>query len=194
MNPTPTSSPDARPGSAAPAPSSAAPVPRSAIGRFFAYRGFWIVAVVVYGLDQVTKGLVAARIPYPTYGAPGHVEVIPDFFNLVHVGNTGAAWSILSGRGTWLAGLAILTLVAVYYWRHTLGLRSKTAQLCFGGFCGGAVGNLTDRLLHGHVIDFLDFHFGSYAYPSFNVADIGIVCGVFGYILWSLRQPAEPAG
>jgi signal peptidase II len=54
------------------------------------------------------------------------------------------------------------------------------------------LGNLTDRLMHGHVIDFLDFHFGRYVYPTFNVADAGICVGVIGYILWSLRQPAPP--
>jgi signal peptidase II len=172
---------------------SPSPAPKPALERALAYRRLWVVAVAIYLLDQFTKALVAAKIPFPTYGPPGHLPVIDGFFNLVHVGNTGAAWSILSGRGHWLAGLAIVTLVAIFFWRHTLGLRSKTAQLCFGGLCGGTVGNLTDRVLHGHVIDFLDFHFGTYVYPSFNVADMGIVCGVFGYIMWSLRQPAEPA-
>lgn len=157
-----------------------------------AYRRLWVVAALVYVVDQATKFAIDARIPYPTYGPPGHIEIIPGFFNLVHVGNTGAAWSILSGKGHWLALLAIFTLFAIYYWRHTLGLRDRLAQLCFGGLCGGTVGNLTDRLAHGHVIDFLDFHFGSYIYPSFNVADMGIVCGVFGYIVWSLKQPEAP--
>jgi signal peptidase II len=165
---------------------------KSKIDRVFAYRRLWAVAFTIYVLDQITKTLVAAKIPFPTYGPPGHVVVVEDFFNLVHVGNTGAAWSILSGRGHWLAGLAIVTLVAIFFWRHTLGLRAKIPQLCFGGLCGGTAGNLTDRVLHGHVVDFLDFHFGDYIYPSFNVADMGIVLGVFGYILWSLKQP-EPA-
>ncbi|MBA4138198.1 MAG: signal peptidase II [Opitutus sp.] len=175
-------------------PQSVARNPPSKIDRVFAYRRLWVVAFVVYVLDQLTKTLIAAKLPFPTYGPPRHIVIVEDFFNLVHVGNTGAAWSILSGRGPWLAGLAILTLVAIYFWRHSLGLRSPFAQLCFGGLCGGTAGNLTDRILHGHVIDFLDFHFGSYIYPSFNVADMGIVCGVFGYIVWSLKQPAEPVG
>lgn len=179
--------------SAGPSAASKIETQKSKIDRLLAYRLLWSVAIVVYVLDQVTKGLVVANIPYPTYGPPGHTEVIAGFFNLVHVGNTGAAWSILSGKGHWLAMLAIITLGAIYYWRHTLGLRAKTAQLCFGGLCGGTVGNLTDRVLHGHVIDFLDFHFGDYIYPSFNVADMGIVCGVLGYVVWSLKQPDQPA-
>jgi signal peptidase II len=191
LNPEPHSSASARsaPGSAEAKVKNRRPW----VERLLAYRRLWLVALIIYVLDQVTKTWVAAKIPFPTYGPPWHVEVIPGFFNLVHVGNTGAAWSILSGRGPWLAALAVFTLIAIYWWRHTLGLRSRFVQLCFGGLCGGTVGNLTDRILHGHVIDFLDFHFGRYAYPSFNVADMGIVCGVFGYIVWSLKQPPEPA-
>ena len=168
------------------------PPPTSPLERFARYRVLWAVALTIYVVDQITKFAIDARIPFPTYGPPGHVEIIPGFFNLVHVGNTGAAWSILSGQGHWLALLAVITLGAIFFWRHTLGLRVLIPQLCFGGLCGGTVGNLTDRVLHGHVVDFLDFHFGSYAYPSFNVADMGIVCGVFGYILWSFKQPPEP--
>jgi signal peptidase II len=180
-----------------PARSTAAPAqprienPKPKIARVLAYRRLWLVACAVYVLDQLTKRAIEVRLPYPTYGPPGHVPIIDGFFNLVHVGNTGAAWSILSGRGHWLGVLAVVTLIAIYFWRHTLGLRVPIVQLCFGGLCGGTVGNLTDRLRVGHVVDFLDFHFGSYIYPSFNVADMGIVCGVFGYILWSIRQPAE---
>ncbi|WP_415907737.1 signal peptidase II [Oleiharenicola sp. Vm1] len=166
---------------------------KSKTQRVLAYRRLWLVAFGVYALDQLTKHAIEARLPFPTYGPPAHVPVIDGFFNLVHVGNTGAAWSILSGRGHWLGLLAVATLVAIYFWRHSLGLRHGLVQLCFGGLCGGTVGNLTDRLRVGHVVDFLDFHFGSYIYPSFNVADIGIVCGVFGYILWSLKQPTPPA-
>jgi signal peptidase II len=175
-------------------PQSAVRNPQSALERTLAYRRLWFVAISVYALDQLTKHAIEARLPYPTFGPPGHIEIMPGFFNLVHVGNTGAAWSILSGRGHWLGMLAVATLIAIYFWRHSLGLRNGIAQLCFGGLCGGTVGNLTDRIRVGHVVDFLDFRFGNYIYPSFNVADIGIVCGVFGYIVWSLRQPPESAG
>lgn len=162
--------------------------------RILAYRLFWIVALVVYALDQLTKGWIVAQLEYPTYGPPFHIPVIPGFFNLVHVGNTGAAWSVFSGYGHWLALLALATLLAIFLWRRALGLAHRLPQLCFGLLCGGTVGNLTDRLRYGHVIDFLDFHFGDYIYPSFNVADMGIVCGVALYVIWSLKQPAEPAG
>ena len=157
--------------------------------RILAYRRFWLCLVAAYALDQVTKGMIAARLPFGTYGPGAHIPIIPDFFNLVHVGNTGAAWSMFSGRSITLAALAGATLVAIFFWRHSLGLRQKLSQVCFGLLCGGIVGNLLDRLVHQHVIDFIDLHFGSYVYPTFNVADSGICIGVILYLWQSLRAP-----
>lgn len=196
MTDTPPPTDSSSPAPAEPVPSRKSEIVnrKSVASRLLAYRRFWIVAVCVYVLDQLTKGWIVARLDFPTYGPPFHLPVIEGFFNLVHVGNTGAAWSILSGYGHWLGLFALLTLVAIYFWRHTLGLRSPFVQLCFGGLVGGTLGNVTDRVRYGHVVDFLDFRFGPYAYPSFNVADMGIVCGVFAYVVWSLRQPNQPGG
>jgi signal peptidase II len=175
-----------------PVPTSAAPPPRPWLQRILAYRWLLALAAGVVVLDQATKAWICARLPYPTYGPPRHIAVIDDFFNLVNVGNTGAAWSLFSGRSTFLALLAVATLIAIFAWRRQLGLRLWSVQVSFGLLCGGIVGNLVDRLVHGHVIDFLDFHFGSYIYPTFNVADSGICVGVAIYLLHSLRQPEEP--
>jgi signal peptidase II len=68
-------------------------------------------------------------------------------------------------------------------------LQEAKSQVCFGLLCGGIVGNVIDRLRYGHVIDFIDLHFGSYAYPSFNVADSGICIGVLLYLWQSFREP-----
>jgi signal peptidase II len=166
--------------------------PKSKISRLLAYRRFWLLAAGVLALDQVTKYWISVRLPFGSYGPSGW-EVIPGFFNLVHVGNTGAAWSMFAGRSAALAVLAGATLLAIHFWRRQLGLRQPAAQLAFGLLCGGIVGNLVDRVAYGHVIDFIDLHFGAYTYPTFNVADSAICIGVFWYILWSLKQPA-PAG
>jgi signal peptidase II len=131
-------------------------------------------------------------MPLGTYGAaPGTITLIENFFYLVHVGNTGAAWSMLSGKSTLLATLAGITLLGIYFWRRALGLRERWVQLSFGLLCGGIVGNLIDRIAYGHVVDFLDFHFGNYVYPTFNVADSGICVGVGIYLIYSLRNPPE---
>ena len=158
--------------------------------RVVAYRALLGLAVLIFALDQGSKAWIAARLPFNTYGSPGAIVVIPGFFNLVHVGNTGAAWSLLTGRSPLLALLALATLGAIFFWRRALGLRAPVVQVSFGLLCGGIAGNLADRLARGHVIDFLDFHFGRCVYPTFNLADSGICVGVGIYLLWSLRQPA----
>ena len=173
-------------------PQSAIPHPQSGLGRLRAYRLLLTLGLVVLVLDQATKFWIAARVPFDpmhSHGLGNDIEVIRGFFYIIHVGNTGAAWSMFAGRSMMLALLAAGTLVAIFFWRHSLGLRQPLSQVCFGLLCGGIVGNLIDRLLHGHVIDFLDFHFGSYIYPTFNVADSGICVGVILYVLQSLRQP-----
>ena len=147
------------------------------------------IMLAVIALDQASKAWIVAHLPLGTYGSPGAIPVVRGFFYLVHVGNTGAAWSMLTGRSMLLAALAAATLVAIFLWRRALGLRDRTAQICFGLLCGGIIGNLSDRLVYGHVVDFVDLHFGSYVYPTFNVADAGICCGVVLYLIHSLRQP-----
>ena len=174
----------------APAPVAPGQPPLSRLQRLLAYRLLLILLLAVFGLDQLTKGWIYARMPLGSYGPYAGIEVVPDFFYLVHVGNTGAAWSMFSGKSVFLALLACITLLAIYVWRRALGLRARTTQIAFGLLCGGILGNLVDRLLHGHVIDFLDFHFGSYVYPTFNIADSGICIGVILYIWHSLRHPA----
>lgn len=179
-----------------PSPAPRAPVTPPPAGRpggfsrLLTYRRLLILAVIVLVADQITKLAIVAHLPYGTYGAErGAITVIRNFFYLVHVGNTGAAWSMFSGQSVLLAILAVCTLVAIVVWRHALGLKEPRTQLAFGLLCGGIVGNVVDRLRYGHVVDFIDLHFGSYVYPSFNVADSGICIGVVLYLWQSLREP-----
>lgn len=162
---------------------------KSALDRLLAYRVLLTLTLVILALDQLTKAWIAARLPFPTYGDPGGaIPIVKGFFYLVHVGNTGAAWSMFSGQSVMLAVLAAATLVAIWFWRSALHLRERLPQIAFGLLCGGIVGNLLDRLRHGHVVDFVDLHFGTYIYPTFNVADSGICVGVFLYLWQSLRE------
>lgn len=192
-DPAPFTPPPAAPG-AEPASVAAAhlPAPPTRGSRIRAYRTLWTLALSVFGLDQLTKLWIVAHVPFDplhSHGAGGDIEVIRGFFYIIHVGNTGAAWSMFSGRSVTLAMLALATLIAIYFWRHSLGLKNRLSQVCFGLLCGGIVGNLVDRLVHQHVIDFIDLHFGSYIYPTFNVADSGICVGVLLYLWQSLRAP-----
>lgn len=174
---------------ASPASDPAPARPVSPMRRALAYRVFWACALGVGSLDQLSKGWIALRLPYPTYGESGAICVVRDFCYLVHVGNTGAAWSLFSGRSVLLALLAGATLAAIFFWRRSLGLRDRLAQISFGLLCGGIAGNLLDRLRHGYVVDFLDLHFGHYVYPTFNLADAGICTGVGLFLIFSLRHP-----
>ena len=177
-------------------PQSAIRDPQSLTQRIRSYALLWWIALAVFLADQATKLWIWKRIPFnPLHIHDGvaDIEVIRGFCYIIHVGNTGAAWSMFTGRSVMLALLAAGTLIAIYFWRHALGLRDRLSQVCFGLLCGGIVGNLLDRLLHQHVIDFIDLHFGSYVYPTFNVADSAICVGVMLYLWQSLRAPTARA-
>ncbi len=168
--------------------------PPTRLQRILRYRLLYVIALTLFVLDQATKLWVVKTIPFNPYHLHDehHARTIIDgFFYLIHVGNPGAAWSILSGQSTFLALFAFATLIAIFFWRRTLGLHLRAIQISFGLLCGGIVGNLLDRLIHKHVIDFIDLHFGSYIYPTFNIADSGIVVGVVLYLWHSFRTPAR---
>ena len=167
------------------------------------YKLLFLTAVIVFVLDQVTKAWIFhhPELPLGSYFYPDSIPVIDGFFYIVHIGNEGAAWGMFHGYGSVLVLFALLALVAIYKLRHSLELHRRPMQLAFGLLIGGVLGNLVDRLLHGHVIDFLDFHFPfsipyllpEGRYPAFNIADCGIVIGVFSYITLSFFQKEPPA-
>ncbi|MGJ8641065.1 MAG: signal peptidase II [Opitutaceae bacterium] len=159
------------------------------------YRRLFITAVIVFVLDQLTKTWIFNHpdLPLDSYFYPDSIEVIKGFFYIVHIGNEGAAWGMFSGYGGILAVFAVLALFAIYKFRESLELHRKSMQFAFGLLTGGVLGNMVDRLIHGHVIDFLDFHLPfsipyllpGGRYPAFNIADCGIVVGVFIYMVIS---------
>ena len=130
-------------------------------------------ALVLYVADQVTKALVVANVPL---GA--RYDVIGDLVQLWHVRNTGAAFSILPGA-TWL--FVPVTLVAigmVVYFHRTLRDRGPWIHVILGAILAGALGNLTDRIRFGYVVDFVSIGFGDTRFPTFNVADSAVVLGI----------------
>ena len=135
-----------------------------------------IVAVVIVIADQLTKWAIIEWVPL--------YDKIPlnAFINLTHQKNSGAAFSFLADAGGWqrwfLAVLAsaVSIVIAVWLWR----IRNEEQNILTAGLAlvlGGAIGNLIDRILLGHVTDFIQVLFGSWAFPSFNVADAGISVG-----------------
>lgn len=163
------------------------------MSKFSQYRLLLVLAAAVFLLDQATKYWVAATLPYETFYPPHCIEVIGGIFNIVHVGNTGAAWSLFSDYTWALSAVGFVALGLVYFFREALELKIIKIQLGFGLIIGGIVGNLVDRIRLGYVIDFLDFHYDTHYFPSFNVADSGITVGVGLYLIFSLfqKQPSE---
>ena len=141
-------------------------------------------------LDQATKWWIHSILPYPSYhpyeNADKVIEIIPDFFYLVYIGNTGAAWGIFSGYGFLLGIFSLFALLSIFYFRKHLELEYPFHQVCFGLVTGGIAGNLIDRFTHGYVVDFLDFWLPGYRWPAFNIADSAIVIGILSYVSYNL--------
>jgi signal peptidase II len=170
-------------------------MPEHTLRKITRYRLLFFLALAVCILDQLTKTWIFNNLELDSYFPPDSIEVIEGFFYIVHIGNDGAAWGMLSGYGGLLAAFALVALFAIYKLRHSLELKRKPMQWAFGLLVGGILGNMIDRLIHGHVIDFLDFHFPftipwvipTGRYPSFNIADCGIVIGTIIYLILSFR-------
>lgn len=148
------------------------------------------MGMMVYGLvilatvaaDQFSKMLVVASLAL--YQS---VEVIPGFFNLVHVTNTGAAFSLLADfdspwRNIFFLSVGTVAVIAMTVASYKLAGVSRLYPLALGLISGGAIGNLIDRVRIGAVIDFLDFYLGRYHWPAFNVADSAICVGAVVFI------------
>ena len=143
-------------------------------------------AAVLYAADQLTKALVVANVPF---GA--RYDVVGDLAQLWHVRNTGAAFSILPGA-TWLfVPVTLLAIGMVVYFHRTLHGRAPWVQVILGAILAGALGNLTDRLRLGYVVDFVSLGFGDTRFPTFNVADSAVVLGIGALVayLTFIEQP-----
>lgn len=145
-------------------------------------------SVVVF-LDQLTKLLVVKFLPLHS-----SVAVIPGFFNLVHVRNTGAAFSFLAGgystwRQVFFVTVSMVGMAVILYIYQGLKRDDRWARSSLALIFGGALGNLIDRLRLGEVVDFLDVYVGSYHWPAFNVADSAISIGAVLLLLFLLRSP-----
>ena len=143
-----------------------------------------LVALLTLALDQLTKWLVIQKLPFN--GEP--VAVVDGFFELVHFGNTGAAWSLFSGQNFWLALFSLAALIFLWVSRRQFGAEKALGQVALGLILGGVAGNLIDRVVHHHVVDFLQFYI-PFRFPAFNVADSGICTGVGLMFLQSFRKP-----
>jgi signal peptidase II len=157
----------------------------------------------LYILDQVTKAMILKR--FPEYPSPDFIEVIPGFFNLVRVHNTGMAFGMFNGNphANWIFGaIGVLAITGIVTLWKKNAFPDKISKVAAALLISGILGNFTDRILpgRGYVVDFLDFRPPFYGmlvpgsgghFPSFNVADSCICIAAALLILSAFRQPKE---
>lgn len=146
----------------------------------------WLgIATIVILLDQITKITINRLFAF------GESYPLTSFFNLVLAYNKGAAFSFLAAESGWqryfftALGIAAALFIVFLLKRHA-GQRLFCWALAL--ILGGALGNVIDRIAYGHVVDFLDFHVGSWHWPAFNVADSAICIGAVLFVLDELRR------
>ena len=146
----------------------------------------WLaLALVVIVADQFTKTLILGQFQY------GDSRFVTGFFNVVRAHNTGAAFSFLADAGGWqrwffvTLGAVATVFIVVMLRRHG---QQKLFATALSLILGGALGNVIDRLLHGYVVDFLQFHWSGWYFPAFNVADSAITVGAVLLIWDELRR------
>lgn len=151
-----------------------------------------LIALLILVIDQGVKTLVDLNTPL------GWSFMVTEFFNLVHVLNTGAAFSFLAAAGGWQRWFFLAIALAVSAWLFSILRKPRDPReaLSLSLILGGALGNALDRAARGHVIDYLDFHLWGSHWPAFNLADIAITLGavlmVFASLLPSRTSTSKP--
>jgi signal peptidase II len=152
-------------------------------------RWLWISGSVV-ALDLSSKYYFDSTFAY------GETRYVAPFFNWVLVYNPGAAFSFLADAGGWQREFFIvLTLVitSVLLWMLKTNQQNRLLSVALVLTIGGALGNLFDRIVHGHVIDFIDVHWSGWHYPAFNIADSAICIGVFLMVFFCKTATDKPS-
>jgi signal peptidase II len=144
---------------------------------------FGLIIILATAFDQVTKAFVLSKIDL--YGS---VPVISGFFHIIHTRNRGMAFGMLNNPDPgpafyFLTGASVFAVILILFWFLRLKEYEKSIIPGLALILGGALGNLIDRLRLGEVIDFLDFHIGSYHWPAFNVADSCISVGTIWVVI-----------
>ncbi len=160
----------------------AAPPSTTSAGRYAHPLELGTMGAIV-ALDQLTKAIVRWLLPVGESR-----RIIPDFLDLTHVHNTGAAFGLLNAadfpyKPMVMIAIAAIALVAIAAYATQLGIHERMARFGLALILGGAFGNLIDRAIAGYVVDFVDVYWGEAHFWAFNVADAAITIGVIFMIL-----------
>ncbi len=151
-----------------------------------ALRYLALLTLPLYLADQLTKWAVLRNLRFgEVYG------VIPGFFDLVHVTNTGAAFGMMKDNNLFFIILSAAALVGLAWFGHKNAFDTAANRTAAALLTSGILGNLTDRLIHGHVIDFLDFYYANWHWPAFNVADSCICVAAGLFLIGSFRSAPQ---
>ena len=153
----------------------------------------WLLAsIAVIVLDQLSTRWVLPSLPEYTA-----IPVIDGFWTWYRTYNTGAAFSFLADAGGWqtwfFTALAFVISGVLAFWLARTPRADWKTALPFALVIGGAIGNVIDRLQHGHVIDFIQWHWRDHYWPAFNIADSAIVAGAVGIALFGLFDGRKAA-
>ena len=146
----------------------------------------WLgLAAIILIADQLTKVMILG------YYQLGDSTYVTNFFNVVRVHNSGAAFSFLAGAGGWqrwfFTTIGVVAAIVIVWMLKNHG-GQKLFAFALACILGGAVGNVIDRVMYGYVVDFLDFHWAGWHFPAFNVADAAISIGAASLILDELLR------
>jgi len=142
------------------------------------------IALLVFIFDQMSKIIILRNLE-------SAIPVIPGFFNIVLVRNMGAAWGMLSDYPFLLTAIAIAALLFLILYFKKLSGNSNINKIALSLLAGGISGNLFDRIIRGSVVDFLDFFWGRYHWPAFNIADSAITISVILLIITSFSNEGK---
>ena len=141
-----------------------------------------LITLITLVIDQTSKYLIILNMKEFE-----SIPIIKNFFSITFMKNTGAAFSFLEGNVPLI--IIVTSIIIIFILNYIKSTNPKRQEKIFYSLIiGGAFGNLIDRIVHGYVIDFLDFNLFGYNYPVFNIADISIVVGIFSLIILSIIE------
>ena len=151
---------------------------------------YYLLTVAVFALDHITKWMVRTRMDLHDA-----IEVVPNYLRISSVRNSGVAFGLFADfQSTWkpyiLAAMAVVAVIVILIYSSRMPLNRTLLQAALAITLGGIVGNFTDRVVHGFVVDFIEFHIGEvFHWPTFNVADSAITIGIALLLVDSVRHP-----
>ncbi len=151
-------------------------------------RFYILIASGVFLLDRITKAMALRKLRFR-----GPIEIIPNFFDLTYVQNSGIAFGLFresswAGKSFLLSVIAVVTMAVVVYYTRKIPRDKKYVHTALALILGGILGNLFDRIRDGYVIDFLDLHWYEYYWPTFNIADSAITVSMVLLTIYALKS------